>query len=206
MSVRIKICGITRLADALVAVEAGVDALGFMFYEASPRFIGLSAAADIIRHLPPFVTRVGVFVNADESAIRRAIEITGINALQFHGDEPPEFCRRFGLIAYKAFRLRDAGSLEQCRRFSRMPWLLDSFVPGIPGGTGETFNWDLAIEAKKLNPHIILAGGLTPANVGDAIRRVRPAAVDVSSGVESAPGRKDAEKIRAFIAAARQVA
>jgi phosphoribosylanthranilate isomerase len=201
---RIKICGITRLADAMVAVEAGVDALGFIFCEASPRFIRFSAAASIVRQLPPFVARVGVFVNADDAAVRRAIEVSGIDTLQFHGDEPPEFCRRFPLNAYKAFRLSDAASLEVCRQYSGMAWLLDSHVPGVPGGTGETFNWDLAIEAKKLNPHILLAGGLTPANVGEAIRRVRPAAVDVSSGVENEPGRKDADKLRAFVAAVRR--
>ena len=200
---RVKVCGITRLEDAVAAVFAGVDALGFMFYEPSPRFISLDAAAKIIRQLPPFVARVGVFVNADEAAVRRAIEATGIDTLQFHGDEPPEFCALFPLTAYKAFRLRDAASLDDCLRYPGMAWLLDSFVPGQHGGTGAMFNWDLAIEAAKLNPQIILAGGLKPENAAEAVRRVRPFALDVSSGVESAPGRKDEAKVRAFIMATK---
>lgn len=203
---RVKICGITRLEDALGAVTAGADALGFMFYEPSPRFIGLEAAAQIIRQLPPFVARVGVFVNADEATVRQVIAATGIDTLQFHGDEAPEFCARFPLVTYKAFRLRDAASLDDCRRYPGMAWLLDSYGPGQHGGTGATFNWDLAIEAGKLNPHIILAGGLTPENAAEAVRRVRPFALDVSSGVESAPGRKDAAKVRAFIARAKESA
>ena len=202
---RVKICGITRLEDALGAVAAGADALGFMFYEPSPRFISCDAAAEIIRQLPPFVARVGVFVNADEATVRRTIAATGIDTLQFHGDEAPEFCALFPLTTYKAFRLRDATSLDDCRRYPNLAWLLDSYLPGQPGGTGATFNWDLAIEAKKLNPNIILAGGLTPENAAEAVRRVRPYALDVSSGVESAPGRKDAAKVRAFIARATSI-
>ena len=202
MLARVKICGITRLEDALAAVAGGADALGFMFYEPSPRFIRPEAAAQIIRQLPPFVARVGVFVNADEAAVRQAVAASGIDTLQFHGDEPPEFCARFALTTYKAFRLRDPSSLENCRRYPNMAWLLDSYVPGQHGGTGATFNWDLAVEAKKLNPHIILAGGLTPENAAEAVRRVDPYALDVSSGVESAPGHKDAGRVRAFIAAA----
>lgn len=203
---RVKICGITWIEDALEAVAAGADALGFMFYESSPRFIDFEAAAQIIRQLPPFVARVGVFVNADEATVRRAIAATGIDTLQFHGDESPEFCALFPLPSYKAFRLRDAASLDDCRRYPGMAWLLDSYVPGQLGGTGATFNWDLAIEAKKLNPHIILAGGLTPENAAAAAKGVGPYALDVSSGVESAPGRKDATKVREFIARAKAAA
>jgi len=203
MSLRIKICGITNSNDALVAVEAGADALGFMFYEPSPRHISLPAAAEIIRTLPPFVASVGVFVDASEDFIRRAIETCGLDALQFHGSEPPDFCRRFSLRGIKAFRVRDAQSLQELPRYETSAWLLDNFVPDKLGGTGAKFNWGLACSAKKHGRPIILAGGLTPENVAEAVRTVRPYAVDVSSGVESQPGKKDHEKTRAFILAAR---
>ena len=203
MSVRVKICGITRLEDALVAVEAGADALGFMFYEPSARHVTVEAAAAIARRLPPFVARVGVFVNAGEDFIRRALELCGLNTLQFHGEEPPEFCARFSLPQIKAFRIRDEASLQDCRRYPNQAWLLDSFVSGQPGGTGATFNWDLAVRAGEWNRGVILAGGLTLENVAAAVHRVRPYAVDVSSGVESRPGHKDPDRVRAFIQSAK---
>lgn len=201
--VRVKICGITSLHDAQVAVDAGADALGFMFYVRSPRWIEPEAAGEIVRSLPPFVAAVGVFVNAEESFVRRVAAQCGLDAVQFHGDETPEYCARFEpLRVFKAFRVNAAESLRALADYSTSAWLLDAFVPDQPGGTGRTFNWDLAIQAKQLGRPIILAGGLTPENVADAVRRVRPYAVDVSSGVESAPGRKDPARVRAFVQAA----
>ena len=205
MTTKVKICGITNLADALAAVEAGADALGFMFYEASPRFVPPKVAAEIVRALPPFVAKVGVFVNASADAVTSIVEECGLDTLQFHGDEPPEFCRRFRLKTIKAFRVRDARSLEQMAAYQSEAWLLDTFVAGKLGGTGEPFNWDLAREAGRRNSRVILAGGLTPANVAQAVRQVRPFAVDVSSGVELSLGTKDPARIRAFIAAAKSV-
>jgi phosphoribosylanthranilate isomerase len=206
MNIRVKICGITSVPDALAAIEAGADALGFMFCEASPRFLKPEEAAAIIRALPPFVSRVGVFVNPTEADVRSAITRCGIDTLQFHGEEPAEFCRQFGLNVIKAFRVRDAGSLERTRDYASETWLLDSYTSGRHGGTGAVFNWELAADAARRHAWVILAGGLTPENVAQAVRTVRPFAVDVSSGVESAPARKDADKMRAFIAAARSAA
>lgn len=203
MSVKVKICGITNAPDAITAVEAGADMLGFMFHEQSPRHVSVEAAGAIIRQLPPFVVNVGVFVNAPADLVWRAIGVCGLNLLQFHGEEPPDFCVQFGVMSMKAFRVRDAESLKAMSAYPADAWLLDAFVPGRYGGTGATFNWDLALQAKKSGCPIVLAGGLTPENVGDAIRKVRPFAVDVSSGVESAPGKKDAARVRAFIVAVR---
>ena len=203
MSVRVKICGITHAEDALAAVDAGADALGFMFVEASPRCVTHEQAAGILRELPPFVARVGVFVNPSADKVRAAIAETGIDTLQFHGEETPAFCRQFGLRVIKAFRVRDAESLKPLADFRSETWLLDSFVVGKHGGTGAVFNWDLAAQAVQQGGRVILAGGLSPENAADAVRRIRPYALDVSSGVELAPGRKDAAKVRAFIAAAK---
>src|SRR5207249_9666397 len=190
--------------DAMPAKDAGADALGFMFYESSPRNVSVKVAAEIIRQLPPFVAKVGVFVNAADESVRRTIGECGIDTLQFHGDETPEFCRRFSpLKIYKAFRMANLESLRSLPGYRTDAWLLDSFVEGKPGGTGAKFNWDLAVESKKLGRPIILAGGLTPENVADAVRKVRPFAVDVSSGVESSPGKKDHAKVRRFIAEAK---
>lgn len=204
MVVRVKICGITCADDAQAAVEAGADALGFMFYEPSPRHIAPAAAAPIIRALPPFVSTVGVFVDATEEHIRHVLATCGFDTLQLHGSESPEFCRRFaGLKVVKAFRVVDLESLQALPAYRTHAWLLDSYVPGKPGGTGARFNWNLAVEAGKLGRPIILAGGLTPGNIAEAVRQVRPFGLDVSSGVESAPGKKDPQKVRDFIAAAK---
>jgi phosphoribosylanthranilate isomerase len=205
VSVKVKICGITNLADALAAVEAGADALGFMFYEQSPRHVSPPTAADIIRQLPPFVMKAGVFVNAPEDFVLRAIGGCGLNLLQFHGEETPEYCVQFGLMSMKAFRIRNAESLRALPDFPTDAWLLDAFVAGKAGGTGESFGWDLAIEAKKFGRPIFLAGGLTPGNVAEAVRKVQPFGVDVSSGVEAAPGKKEHRKMCAFIQAAKSV-
>jgi len=205
MSVKVKICGITSAADALVAVDGGADALGFMFYESSPRNVSIRQAAEIIRELPPFIMKVGVFVDADEDTVMRAIGDCGLTMLQFHGAESPEYCTQFGLMCMKAFRVRDAASLEELQNYPTDAWLLDSFVADKLGGTGEKFNWDLAIEAKKLGRPIFLAGGLTAANVAGAVHKVQPFGVDVSSGVEASPGKKDHAKVRDFILAAKGV-
>ena len=209
MSVRIKICGITNLEDAQVAVEAGADALGFVFCASSPRCVAPKAVAAITRHLPGRVLRVGVFVDAAPTTILQTVSACRLDAVQLHGDESPEFCDALAPFpVWKAFRVRNRDVLQQLAAYREMTaaWLLDGYVEGQPGGAGATFNWDLAIEAKQLAHPIVLAGGLTPENVTEAVRLVRPAAVDVSSGVESAPGRKDPDKVRALIAAVRSVA
>jgi phosphoribosylanthranilate isomerase len=203
MAVQVKICGITNPADGLAAAAAGADALGFVFYDASPRHVTVEAASEIVRQLPPLVVKAGVFVNAPEELVLQAIGACGLNLLQFHGEEPPEYCLQFGLMSMKAFRIRDAESLSALSRYPTDAWLLDACAPDKLGGTGEPFNWDLAVAAQRLGRPIFLAGGLTPENVGAAVRRVRPFAVDVSSGVEAAPGKKDLAKVKAFIAAAK---
>jgi phosphoribosylanthranilate isomerase len=205
MSLKVKICGITHLADALAAVEAGADLLGFVFYQGSPRCLPVAAAAEIARQLPGHVAKVGLFVNAPEKDVFEAIAACGLNWLQFHGDESPEQCGKFGVMSLKAFRIRDTESLRALPHYKTDAWLLDAYAPDKPGGTGATFNWDLAVEAKKLGRPIFLAGGLTPENVAEAVRRVRPFGVDVSSGVESSPGKKDHKKVREFINNARSV-
>jgi phosphoribosylanthranilate isomerase len=206
MSVVVKICGITNAADGIAAAESGADILGFVFCEASPRFIKVQAAAKIIRQLPPFIVKAGVFVDAPSDLVVRAIGESGLNLLQFHGNETPEYCAQFGLMSMKAFRIRDQASLEHLKEYSTEAWLLDSYAPDRVGGTGEKFNWDLAREARSLGRPIFLAGGLTPLNVAQAIEHVRPYGVDVSSGVEAVPGKKDHAKVRDFIAAAKRVA
>jgi phosphoribosylanthranilate isomerase len=206
MSVVVKICGITNAADGIAAAQSGADILGFVFCEASPRFITVEAAAEIIRQLPPFVVKAGVFVDAPSDLVVHAIGACGLNLLQFHGIETPEYCAQFGLMSMKAFRIRDKVSLEHLKEYSTEAWLLDSYAPDRVGGTGEKFNWDLAREATSLGRPIFLAGGLTPMNVTQAIEQVRPYGVDVSSGVEATPGKKDPAKVRDFIAAAKRVA
>jgi len=203
VSVKVKICGITNVADALATAKAGADAIGLMFYEKSPRHISMQTAQEIVRELPQHIIKVGVFVNPSEELVLRVIGDCSVNLLQFHGDETPEFCTQFGSMSMKAFRIRDAESLRALPMYLTDAWLLDAFADDKLGGTGEKFNWDLAIEAQKLGRPIFLAGGLTPENVADAIRKVKPFAVDVSSGVESSPGKKDHAKVRAFVERAR---
>jgi len=204
MSVLVKICGITGVADGIAAAEAGADILGFVFCEASPRFITVEGAAEIIPKLPPFIVKAGVFVDAPTDLVMQAIVQCGLNLLQFHGNEPPEYCTQFGLMSMKAFRVRDAASLDLLNQYPTEAWLLDSYIPDKLGGTGEKFNWDLARAARSFGRPIFLAGGLTPLNVAEAIKLVAPYGVDVSSGVEAAPGKKDHEKVRAFIRAAKE--
>lgn len=205
MSVKVKICGITSVNDGRAAATAGADMIGLMFYERSPRHVAWAIATAIARALPSHVVKVGVFVDPAVETVQRAIAECGVSLLQFHGDEPPAFCTQFGVMSLKAFRIRDAASLTALPDYHTDAWLLDAFSPAAHGGTGEKFNWELALEAKKLGRPIVLAGGLTPENVAEAVRRVQPFAVDVSSGVESAPGKKDPAKVQAFIAAAKSV-
>ena len=205
MALLIKICGITNLDDANAAVDAGADALGFMFYRSSKRFIEVSVARSLVEQLPARIAKAGVFVNPTDAEVHEVIAATGIDTLQFHGEETPEFCSRFRpLRIWKAFRMESAESLRVVRRFPEADaWLLDSHVAGNHGGTGHGFDWDLAITAKLKGRPVILAGGLNPDNVAAAVAHVQPFGIDVSSGVESSPGKKDHGKIAAFIAAAR---
>ena len=203
METRVKICGVTSVADALAAADAGADLIGLNFFDQSPRHLTLATAAEIAHALPPSVQRVGVFVNPAEDLVVRAIAGCGLNLLQFHGDEPSDFCTQFGLMSLKAIRVRDEVSLETLADFETDAFLLDAYSKSGLGGTGEKFNWKLAVAAQKFGKPIFLAGGLTPENVADAVQKVKPFAVDVSSGVEFAPGKKDAAKVRAFIQAVR---
>jgi phosphoribosylanthranilate isomerase len=199
MTTKIKICGITNLPDARLAVELGADALGFIFYPKSPRYIPVSKAADICNAVPPFVTKVGVFVDELEYEIEKALNECLLNALQFHGEEPPGFCVKFPAKSIKAIRVRDEDSLRAAAEYDVDALLLDTYTDTERGGTGRTFDWSLAVKAKELGTPIILSGGLTTVNVQEAIRKVRPYAVDISSGVEREPGKKDPEKLRRFI-------
>lgn len=203
MSVKVKICGITSVADGVAAAAAGADMIGLMFYERSPRHISIPTATEISRALSPFLVKVGVFVNPDEDTVMRAIGECGVTLLQFHGEEKPAFCAQFGVMSMKAFRVQNADSLLALPNYSTDAYLLDAYSPDAHGGTGAKFNWDLAVEAKKAGRPIFLAGGLTPENVATAVRQVQPFGVDVSSGVESTPGKKDHAKVQAFIKAVR---
>lgn len=206
VDLKVKICGITSIDDAKAAADAGADALGFMFFPPSPRNLSIDTAAKITAHVSPFVLRVGVFVDPEPEFVFAAMSACGLNLLQFHGNESPEFCQQFGIMTMKAFRVRDAESIACLSQYRTDAYLLDSYVAGRQGGTGEKFNWDLAIDAKKYRKPIFLAGGLTPLNVADAVTMVQPYGLDVSSGVESSPGLKDHEKIQVFIREAKKAA
>jgi len=203
MTTAVKICGITRLEDALAAVRAGAHAVGFVFYAASPRYISPGAAGAILRALPPFITTVGLFVDAPEQEVRAVLAQAPVQLLQFHGSETPAYCRQFGRPYMKAVRVGpDVDLLQYARDYhDAKALLLDAYVEGLHGGSGVTFDWDRVPAGLPLP--VIVSGGLTVENVGDAVRRLRPCAVDVSSGVESAKGIKDAAKIAAFIAGVR---
>jgi len=200
MRTRIKICGITRAEDARIAVDLGADAVGLVFYPASPRNVSFERAREIVAAIPPFVTAVGLFVDPAQDQVEAVLRRCPLSLLQFHGDETPGFCGGFGLPYIKAVRVRADADLVQCLSpyHAAQGWLLDAYHERLYGGTGESFDWKL-IPPDLARP-VILSGGLTPANVGLAVRQVRPWAVDVSSGVEAAKGVKDAEKIAAFIA------
>ncbi len=200
---RIKICGITRPEDALAAASSGADAIGLVFYADSPRAVTVQEAKDIAQVLPPFVTLVSLFVNAPAETISNVLSQVPVGLIQFHGDEDSRFCRGFGRPWIKALRVRDSMNVakEAAALSGATGVLLDAWQEGVPGGTGRTFDWALANEQLPLP--MVLAGGLDEVNVGDAIGGLRPWAVDVSGGVESSPGIKDAEKIQRFVAAVR---
>ncbi len=199
---RVKVCGITTLEDALRAADLGVDALGFIFYPESPRYIRPEEAAEIIRSLPPFVASVGVFVDCPPDRVDAVAATCGLSAVQLHGNETPEMCEGFRLKVIKAFRIRDGRLPSEISRYRTDALLLDAFVEGIPGGTGTPFPWQAARRAKQYG-RIILAGGLNCENIRDAVETVQPYAVDVSSGVESEPGRKDPKRLAEFVAKAK---
>ncbi len=203
--VRSKICGITRIEDALAAVEAGADAIGLVFYAKSPRAVSVQQARTIIAALPPFVTTVGLFVDASRCELGEILDAVPLDLLQFHGDETPAACDGFHRPYIKALRVKPGDDIAaQVALYKNASGvLLDTYVPGIPGGTGEAFDWSLV--PAQLSKPVILAGGLTVENVAQAITQVRPYAVDVSGGVESAKGIKDAAKINAFMQAVRRV-
>jgi len=203
VSVTVKICGITSQADARAAAAAKADAIGLMFYKESPRYVTIEQAKEICEVLPAHIMRVGVFVNADETLISRALSECLLNILQFHGDETPEDCAQYPVMTLKAFRVQGPETLEQMKDYSTAGFLLDAYTKEARGGTGEKFNWDLAVQAQQLRKPVFLAGGLTPDNVAEAVRKVEPFGVDVSSGVESEPGKKDSEKMVAFVKAAK---
>lgn len=196
---RIKICGITRIEDGLAAAHAGADAIGLVFVAKSPRHVQPELAREIVRALPPFVSTVALFVNPGVAEVETVLRTVRPDVLQFHGEEPADFCRSFGVPYLKAFRVKPGIDLLQSAAFygDAQAWLLDAWSAAAHGGTGERFDWDLI--PPDLPRPIILAGGLAPANVAEAVRRVRPWAVDVSSGVESGKGIKDAVKVAAFI-------
>ncbi len=203
---RIKICGITNLEDALLAATLGADALGFIFAP-SPRQINSAKAREIIKKIPPFISSVGVFVNEKPGKIKELVNECSLDYIQLHGEEPPEFCQSlFPQKIIKTFRIKDEKSLEQVSSYFQVrAILLDTFVKGKAGGTGITFNWQLAREAKKMGKPIILSGGLSPKNVREAIESAAPFAVDISSGIESHPGKKDRVKLAGFIKAVREI-
>jgi len=202
----VKICGITNASDALHAVAAGADALGFVFVERSPRCVEPSLVAGIVTGLPPFVTTVGVFAARPVEEVEGIAWQCGLSLVQLHGDEGPEYCEGLGVRFIKAIRVRNEGSLRLLARYPQASaFLLDTYVEGKWGGTGQAFPWELALKAKAYG-RIILSGGLTPENVVKAVRTVTPYAVDVSSGVEISPGRKDPQKVREFIERAKSLA
>lgn len=205
---KVKICGITNVEDAKVAVAAGADALGFVMYGKSPRCVKPAVASAIIAGLPPFVLPIGVFVNEDAGMVRKLMDECGFALAQLHGDEPVSYCEHFGRPALKAIRLKDRTAFLALAEFHGRAnvrgFVIDAFGEHAYGGTGQTVDWTLAAEVARAAP-ILLAGGLTPSNVAEAIRQVRPYGVDVSSGVEQSPGKKDPDKVKAFIQAARLV-
>jgi len=202
--VRVKICGITNLEDARACVGSGVDALGFVFYKKSPRYISPPDAASIIGELPKHVIKVGVFVNSKEKDIRKAAGMCGLNMLQFHGEESPAFCDRFkDYKIIKAFRVKDCIDEKKIRRYNTFAYLFDTFDKDTAGGTGRSFNWKLIRHIGRLKRPVFLSGGLNASNVQKALQCAKPRWVDVSGGVEAGPGKKDYKKVARFIKKAK---
>jgi phosphoribosylanthranilate isomerase len=207
-TLKVKICGITNAEDATVAVEAGADALGFVFYRKSPRYIDPTLARQIVMGLPPLVIPVGVFVDEEQQMVQNIMDDCGLAVAQLHGNESAIYCKELGRTVWKALRVKDRSTFLALAEFRGRAgvrgFVLDAYSDQAYGGTGQVIDWQLASEVAKA-ANILLAGGLTPDNVEKAIEAVRPYGVDVSSGVESAPGKKDHEKVRAFIRAAKVV-
>lgn len=203
--VKVKICGITNLDDAMAAADFGADALGFVFFKKSPRYISPANAKKIIKKLPPFISTLGIFVNENKKNIEKIVLQTGINIIQLHGDETPKACN-LSKPVIKAIRVKSIENLELVSKYKDMvsAFLLDTYTPEVFGGSGQIFNWDIAVEAKQFG-RVILAGGLTPANIEKAVRLVHPYAVDVSSGVEAEKGKKDHRKMKFFIERAKGI-
>lgn len=208
MTVKVKICGLTNAEDAAAAVEAGADAVGFVFHKKSPRCAETAVVKGIVKTLPPFVLPIGVFVNEDAKVVRDVVDSCGLALVQLHGDETAAYCEALGRPVLKAIRLKDRRSFLILAEFQGRAgvrgFLVDAFSSDAYGGTGQVADWSLAAEASSAAP-VLLAGGLTPENVSQAILQVRPYGVDVSSGVEASPGKKDHEKVRAFVRAVRLV-
>ena len=203
MRTRIKICGITRVEDAAAAVRLGADALGFIFVPASPRYIRPAAAAEIVKKLPPFVSKVGVFVNEDPNIAIEASRAAGVDVVQLHGDETPEYCAGFPMPVIKVFSVGADFDPSVMRRYAAAGYLLDTWDPKRRGGSGNTFDWSIAAKACGMYDTVILSGGLNPSNVRDAVEAVHPYAVDLNSGVEISPGVKDHDKIKAAVSAVK---
>ena len=199
--IKVKVCGITNAEDALAAVELGADALGFVFAP-SPRQVTRQQVADIVAKLPPFVCKVGVFADSSLQEVAETLQSCGLDLAQLHGSETPGFCQALFPRVIKAFRVKDESVLDLLPRYKASAYLLDSYHEALKGGTGQSFNWEIARKARRYG-RIVLSGGLTPENVRQAITEVQPFAIDVSSGVESRPGVKDHAKLRAFLEAAK---
>ena len=200
----IKICGMTNIEDACFVAESGVDALGFIFYPKSPRYVQPEKARDIIRKLPPEVAKIGVFVNHDTQGIKEIMEYCGLDFIQLHGNESPEYCRHFPeSVIIKAMSPRTEEDLNIMEEYRARAILVDTYAPGKHGGTGKVSNWELAVKIRKMRP-LILSGGLNPDNIEDAMKKVSPHAVDINSGVEKMPGKKDHGLIKRIINLVRQ--
>lgn len=205
VNVKVKICGITTLEDAVFSIEGGCDALGFIFYKKSPRYITPEKAGDIIRQLPPHILKIGIFVNAREKDVKHIARMCGLDMLQFHGRETPEFCDRFSdYKIIKAFRIKDKVDYRNICKYKCMAFLFDTLMPEKIGETKKPFNWNLISHISKIRRPIFLSGGLHAKNVKDAIGVIQPDWVDVSSSVEISPGRKDHKKVKEFIETAKK--
>jgi phosphoribosylanthranilate isomerase len=205
--VKVKICGITNLEDAKASINAGCDALGFVFYKKSPRYIDWEKARDIISALPKNTIKVGIFVDSGEQAIKRIAKLCKLDILQFHGKESPEFCSKFrGYKIIKAFRVQDKIDFARVLKYKTFAYLFDTFVKNKAGGTGKKFNWKLLATLSHIKRPVFLSGGLSARNVKEAVKVLNPRWVDVSSSVEASPGKKDHRKVKRFIKIAKNIA